>query len=205
MAGLNAQTAGADERWAKAERYARGFADNGMGEALRIYYTRYFPAGVVLYVVALVLVGSLLSGDEPTEWGFILQIGAVLFALLAAIAGFTYNAKRMRPRAELGKNLSITVALNTDEQKYVKRVVAGKEPPPQDPIRLTVARSVAVQARKTNATFLLVAPMYSYCLGSIPGSLFAFWLVLVAVFVLAAVLVFRDFRRAGRLLATTAR
>ncbi|MHA7145142.1 hypothetical protein ACX80U_10535 [Arthrobacter sp. TmT3-37] len=204
MAELNTRTAGADARWAKAGRYAQGFADNGIGEALRIYYTRYFPAGVVLYIGALALVGTLLSGDNPIEWGFIVQVGALLFALFAAIAGFTYNAKRIKPRAELGKNLSITIGLEVDEQMYVKRVISGKEPPPQDPVRLIVARSVAVQVRKTNATNLLVVPMYSYCLGSIPGALFFFWIIIVAVFLLAAVLLFRDFRRAGRFLAATA-
>ncbi len=174
MAELNARTAGADARWAKAGRYAQGFADNGIGEALRVYYTRYFPAGVVLYIGALALIVPLLSGNEPTDWGSVLQFGSFLFALLAAVAGLTYNAKRIKPRAELGKNLSITIGLEVDEQKYVKRVISGKELPPQDPVRLMVARSVAVQARKTNATNLLVVPMYSYCLGSIPGELFFF-------------------------------
>jgi hypothetical protein len=203
VAELDAQTAGADARWAEAGLYAQGFADNGIGEALRVYYTRYFPAGVVLYIGALALVGPLLSGDEPTKWRFILQVGAVLFALLAAITGFTYNAKRIKPRGELGKNLSLTIGLEAEEQKYVKRVINGKEPPPQDPVRLAVIRSVAVQARKNNATNLLVVPMYSYCLGSIPGNLFIFWIIASALFVLAAILLFRDFRRAGRFLAAT--
>ena len=136
MAGLDDLRAEANERWAKAERYAQGFADNGMGEALRVYYTRYFPAGVIVYVGALALVGSLLSGDEPTDWRRVLQAGSFLFALLAAIAGLIYNSKRIKPRAELGRNLSITVALDGDEQKYVKRVINGKEPPPKDPVRL---------------------------------------------------------------------
>lgn len=204
MAGLDDLTKESHERWAKAERYARGFADNGMGEALRIYYTRYFPIGVLLYIGALALVGSLLSGDEPAEWGFILQVGALLFALLAAIAGLIYNAKRIKPRAELGRNLSITIALEVDEQKYVKRVISGKEPPPKDPVRLAVARSVAVQNRKNYATNLLVAPMYSYCLGSIPGNLTIFWVIIVAMFVAATLLFVREFRRAGRFLAATA-
>lgn len=204
MAELGARTAEADARWAKAGRYAQGFADNGMGEALRVYYTCYFPAGVVLYIGALALIVPLLSGGEPTDWGSVLQFGSFLFALLAAVAGFTYNAKRIKPRAELGKKLSITIGLEVDEQKYVKRVISGKEPPPQDPVHLMVARSVAVQARKTNATNLLVVPMYSYCLGSIPGGLSFFWIIIVAVFVLAAILFLRDFRRAGRFLAATA-
>lgn len=203
MAGIDDLMSESDGRWAKAERYARGFADHGMGDALRVYYTRYFPAGVVLYVGALALAGSLLSGDEPTDWSSVLQAGAFLFGLLAAIAGLIYNAKRIKPRAELGKNLSITIGLEQDEQKYVRRVISGKEAPPQDPVRLAVARAVAVQTRKTQATNLLVAPMYSYCLGSIPGSLFIFWIILSGCFALTVILFFRDFRRAGRFLTAT--
>ncbi len=204
MAGLDDLRAEATERWAKAARYAQGFADNGMGEALRVYYTRYFPAGVILYVGALALVGSLLSGGEPTNWRLVLQAGSFLFALLAAIAGLIYNSKRIKPRAELCRNLSITIALNVDEQKYVKRVINGKEPAPEDPVRLAVARSVAVQTRRTNATNLLVVPMYSYCLGGVPGNLFIFWAIVATLFTLATILSTREFRRAGQFLAATA-
>jgi hypothetical protein len=84
-------------RWAKAERYARGFADNGVGEALRVYYTRYFPAGVALYVVALIVVSSLLYGEEPIDWRFVVQGAAPAFGFLAGGAGLIYNAKKLRP------------------------------------------------------------------------------------------------------------
>lgn len=76
VAGLDDLTSKANERWTRAERYARGFADNGMGEALRVYYTRYFPAGLVLYVGALILIASLLYGDELPNWALVLQGGA---------------------------------------------------------------------------------------------------------------------------------
>ncbi|MHA7192012.1 hypothetical protein ACX80N_17145 [Arthrobacter sp. MDT2-16] len=203
MAGLDDLRAEANERWAKAERYAQGFADNGMGEALRVYYTRYFPAGVVLYVGALALVGSLLY-DGPPNLSLVLQGGAALFGLLAAIAGLIYNARRVKPRAELGKNLSITIGLEVDEQKYVRRVITGKEPPPQDPVRLAVARSVAVQSRKTQATNLLTVPLNSYCLGGLFGDLSFLWMGITAVFLVTTILFAREFRQTGRFLAATA-
>ncbi|MHA7144983.1 hypothetical protein ACX80U_09735 [Arthrobacter sp. TmT3-37] len=191
-----------DGRWAKAERYARGFADNGMGEALRVYYTRYFPVGVVLYVAALALITPLVY-DGPPNWSLVLQGGAALFGLLAAIAGLIYNAKRVRPRAELGRNLSITIGLKVDEQKYLRRVINGKEDPPQDPVRRAVARSVAVQSRKTQATNLLTVPLYSYCLGGLFGDLSFLWMGIAAVFLVTTILFAREFRRAGRFLAAT--
>ncbi|MHA7219236.1 hypothetical protein ACX80L_10120 [Arthrobacter sp. MDT1-48-3] len=203
MAGLDDLMSESDGRWAKAERYARGFADNGMGEALRVYYTRYFPVGVVLYVAALTLITPFLY-DEPPQWSLVLQGGAALFGLLAAIAGLIYNAKRVKPRAELGQNLSITIGLEVDEQKYLRRVISGKKAPPQDPVRLAVARSVAVQSRKTQATNLLIEPMYSYCLGGLFGDLSFLWMGIAAVFLITTVLFAREFRRAGRFLATTA-
>ncbi|WP_157940116.1 hypothetical protein [Arthrobacter ruber] len=204
MAGLDDLTSEANERWAKAERYAHGFADNGMGEALRVYYTRYFPAGVILYAGALALVGSLLSGDEPTNWRLVLQAGSFLFALLAAIAGLIYNSKRVKPRAELGKNLSITIGLEVDEQKYLRRAITGKEPPPQDPVRLAVARSVAVQSRKTQATNLLTVPLHSYGLGGLFEDLSFLWMGITAVFLVTTILFAREFRQTGRFLAATA-
>lgn len=202
--GLDDLMAGSDDRWAKAERYARGYADNGMGEVLRIYYTRYFPAGVILYAAFLVLVGPLVSGDGPTDWLFVAQGGAALFGLLAAVAGLIYNAKRLRPRVELASNLAIVFPLEKDEQKYLRRVINGKEPAPQDPVRLSVARSVAVQTRKTHATNLLVVPLYSYCLGNVAGPLSIFWIILSPVFVITTIIFVREFRETGHFLAATA-
>lgn len=119
------------------------------------------------------------------------------------IAGLIYNAKRLKPRAELGKNLSITVGLEPDEQKYVRRVITGKTPAPLDPVRLAVARSAAVQSRKNQATNLLIVPMYSYCLGGLGGNLSFLWIALTGVFLVITVLFVRQFRQAGRFLAYT--
>lgn len=186
----------------EAERYARGFSDNGMGEALQVYYTRYFPAGVIVYAGLLALIGLLVSGDESTNWRVVAQLGIGTSGLLAAVAGLIYNARRLKPCVDLGRNLSITFPLEKDEQKYVKRVVNGKEPAPEDPVRLT-ARSFAVQTRKNLATNLLVIPVYSYCLANVVEDLSIFWIVLSAVFVLITILLVREFRRAGRFLAAT--
>lgn len=203
MAGLDDLTAGADERWVRAERYARGFADNGMGEALRVYYTRYFPAGVILYAIVVAVIAPLLY-DGPPNWSRVLQGSAALFGLLAAIAGLIYNVKRVKPRAKVGRNLSITIGLEVDEQKYLRRVITGKVPAPQDSVRLAVARSVAVQSRKTQATNLLTVPLYSYCLGGLFGDLSFVWMGITAVFLVTTILFTREFRRTGRFLATTA-
>lgn len=99
MAELDDSTEESIERWSKAARYARGFADNGMGEALRVYYTRYFPTGVILYAVVFALVGILVSGDKPVEWLTVAQLGISVGGLLGVIAGLVYNTKRLKPRA----------------------------------------------------------------------------------------------------------
>jgi hypothetical protein len=203
VAGLDDLTAASTERWSKAARYARGFADNGMGEALRVYYTRYFPAGVILYAAVLTLVAPLLSGDEPTDWRLVVQLGVSIGGLLGVIAGLVYNAKRLKPRVEVGRNLSITFPLEKDEQKYVKQVINEQEPAPEDPVQLTVARSFAVQTRKNTGTFLLIAPLYICMVANGLTGFPIFWILIAAVFIVLITLMVREFRRAGRFLATT--
>jgi hypothetical protein len=204
VAGLDDLTAESTERWARAGRYARGFADNGMGEALRVYYTRYFPTGVILYIGALTLAAPLLSGDEPTDWRLVVQLGVSSGGLLGMIAGLVYNAKRLKPRVEVGRNLSITFPLEKDEQKYVKRVINGQEPAPEDPARLTVARAFAVQTRKNTGTFLLIAPLYICMVANGLTGFPIFWITIAAGFAVGITLMVREFRRAGQFLATTA-
>lgn len=204
MSGLDDLMADSDDRWAKAERYARGYADHGMGEALRIYYTRYFPLGVAVYAGVLILVGPLIFREKPTDWQLIAQGGVSSFALLAAVAGLVYNAKRLRPQVSLASDLAIVFPLDKQEQKYVKRVVNGKEPVPEDPAHLLVARSVAVQTRKNLATQLLIFPVYSYCLVYLLGDLYVFWVILTILFAVAVILLIREFRRTGHFLTSTA-
>ena len=204
MAGLDDLMAGSTERWSRAGRYARWFADNGIGEALRVYYTRYFPAGIILYAAVLALVGVLVSGGGPVEWLLVIQLGISIGGLLGIIAGLIYNTKRLKPRVEVGKNLSITFPLERDEQKYVKRVINGKEPAPEDPVRLTVARAFAVQTRKNTATFLLIAPLYICLVADGLTGMPIFWIIVAAVFAVGITLMVKEFRRAGRFLTITA-
>jgi hypothetical protein len=204
VAELDDLTAASTERWSKAGRYARGFTDNGMGEALRVYYTRYFPTGIILYAAVLTLVAPLLSGDEPTDWHLVVQLGVSIGGLLGSIAGLVYNAKRLKPRVEVGRNLSITFPLEKNEQKYVKRVINGRESAPEDPVQLTVARAFAVQTRKNSATFLLIAPLYICMVANGLTGFPIFWILIAAVFIVLITLMVREFRRAGRFLAVTA-
>lgn len=201
MAGLDDLKAESNDRWAKTERYARGYADNGVGEALRIYYTRYFPLGVFLLIALVITLGPFLFPDEPTDWLFAAQLGITVFGLLSLVGGLIYNAKRLRPRVELGSNLAITFPLEKEEQKYLRRAINGKEPVPDK--HLQVARAVAVQTRKGLATALLVAPMYSYTIGLALGQLNWFYLLLVALFAGTTIFQVRDFRREGRFLQAT--
>lgn len=166
---------------------SRGFADDGMGEALGVYYTRYFPVGALIIVAHVVVVSPLLFPDEPNRWKVTAQLGFFVFALCALVGGLIYNATRLKPRVELGSNLAIVLPLEKEEQKYLRRVINGQEPVPDK--HLTVARAVAVQTRKGTATSLLVAPMYSYPIGAAFGQLTWFWIILAAVF--AGVTVFR--------------
>lgn len=47
VSGIGDLMAESDDRWAKATRRAQGIADNGMGKALRAYYSVYFLLGLL--------------------------------------------------------------------------------------------------------------------------------------------------------------
>jgi hypothetical protein len=79
---------------------------------------------------------------QPRGRLFIAQINITVLALLSLIGGLIYNAKHLRPRAELSSNLAIVFPLTTEEQKYLRRVITGREPALEDPVRLQVARCV---------------------------------------------------------------
>ncbi len=185
-------------RWVTAERRAAGVRDNGMGEALRIYYTRYFPVGAVL-LLALGAGGAyLLFRDEGTAWQLHLQFGVILMSTGGLVGGLVYNAKRLKPKADLG-TVSVMISLNKTDQDSVKRQIAGKEEP--DLEHLVVVRAAAVQMRKGNATFLLILPFYAYLIGTLD----TWWLGVPAgaMLLTGAILIVRDFRRQGRFLSTT--
>lgn len=62
MSGLDDLISESNDRWAEAERRAKGVADHGLGEALKRYYTLYFPVGLVV----LVGLGTLSLPDGPS-------------------------------------------------------------------------------------------------------------------------------------------
>ncbi len=198
MKGTSDQVTEPPSRWVTAERRAAGIRDNGMGEALRIYYTRHFPVGAVV-LLALGAGGAyLLFGDERPAWQTYLQFGVLLTTTGCLVGGLVYNSKRLKPKAELG-TVSVLISLNKTDQDSVKRQIAGKEEP--DLEHLAVVRAAAVQMRKGNATLLLIVPGYA----SFLGTLDRWWLVVPACALLLtfAILTARDFRRQGRFLSNT--
>jgi hypothetical protein len=176
MAGVEDPKTAADTRWAKAGQYAQGYADNGMGEALRVYYTRYLPLGALAIVLLLALLGPIVIPDGPEQVPTLVQAGWFIFAITALAGGLVYNAKRLKPRVKLGSNVAITFPLEKDEQKALMRGINGKEPVPAN--HLSVARAA--------------------------GHLDWVYLAFFAAFAVLAVLQVRSFRRQGRFLAATA-
>jgi hypothetical protein len=192
----------ADARWAKAERYAQGYADNGMGKALRVYYTRYLPLGILAIVLLLALVGPIVIPDGPEKVVTLVQAGWFIFAIAALVGGLVYNAKQLKPRVKLGSNVAITFPLEKDEQKALMRGINGKEPVPEQ--HLQVARASAVRGRKDAGTTLLIVPTYTYFIGQAVGNLDWVYLAFFVAFAVLAVPQVRSFQRQGRFLAATA-
>lgn len=208
MGGLDDLLAQSNERWASATRRAQGLTDKGLGDAVRIYYTRFFPIGLLVLLLLGTLIGTFAFRAEPAEWPRFLVFGCFLAALGAAIGGFVYNAKRVRPAADVGR-IDVLLSLESHEQKHLRRQILGKAP--LEPEHLAVARGAAVQIRKGLATQLVLAPIYPLAFipqavnfmmrgDTVIGWVMAVWVV--ALFVGAGLLV-RDFRRAGRFLERT--
>jgi hypothetical protein len=185
-------------RWVTAERWAAGTRDNGIGEAVRIYYTRYFPALALLLLAAGTIGSYLLFEDELASWIDHVRTGTLLTATGSLIGGFVYNAKRLKPSVNLGR-ADTMVALNKADQAWVRRQIAGKEPPDQE--HLAVVRAAAVQMRKQTATALLIMPSYLYLLAI--ASEAGLWAVGGVLLLAGMFLTVRDFRRQGRFLAET--
>ncbi|WP_152915934.1 hypothetical protein [Arthrobacter sp. RIT-PI-e] len=195
-------------RWAKAEKYAQGYADHGMSRALTVYYTRYFPLITLTAFSSAVLIAFLRAGGGPLDWWFIGWSGTYLFALGAVIGGLTYNSKRLKPSVELGSTLSIVMPLENDEQRALTRGINGKQSVPDE--HLTIARSLAVLRRKNTATGLLLGPAMTYVLAprfsspSPEGSIDWFFLTVLTLLITTLVLSIRFFRRQGHFLTATA-
>ncbi|MBT2512418.1 hypothetical protein [Arthrobacter sp. ISL-30] len=209
MSGIDDLMAESNDRWADAMRRAQGVEDNGLGEAVKTYYTRYFPAGFLILVATGTIGGTLAFPGTPERWPTFLTFGFLLGFLGALIVGLVYNSKKVVPAAKLGR-INVLLSLENEEKKQVRRQIAGKAP--IDPEHLSVTRAAAVQLRKGLATQLLLAPLYPLIfipqvmnLALRGDSLFA-WLMAIGVGVVVAGvgLLARDFRRAGRFLTSTA-
>ncbi|WP_181038499.1 hypothetical protein [Arthrobacter sp. ZGTC131] len=157
MSGMDDLMAESNDRWADAMRRAQGIEDNGLGEAVKTYYTRYFPAGLFILVAAGTMGGILAFRATLAEWASFLMFGFLLAVLGILIGGLVYNAKKVVPAANLGK-IDVLLSLESEEQKQVRRQIAGKAP--IDPEHLEVTRAAAVQLRKGLATQMLLQPMF---------------------------------------------
>lgn len=208
MSGIDDLMAESDDRWAQAARRAQGIADNGLGTAVKIYYTRYFPAGVIVLIAAGTGLGILAFGEDRAGWLLYLVLGLGLAAIGSLIGGLVYSAKKVVPAANFGR-IDVLLSLEKGERKQIQLQIAGRAD--LDPDHLAVIRAAAVQRRKGLATQLLLLP--SYPLYFIPQSMnFALrgdrtgaWLMAIgaAVLLFGWVLLIRDFRRTGRFLART--
>lgn len=209
MSGIDDLMAESRERWASAGRRSQGIEDNGLGEAVKTYYTRYFPAGLFALAAAVAVAGILAFPGTPGMWPTLLSFGFLLGVLAGVVGGLIYNAKKVVPAASLGK-IDVLLSLESEEQKQVRRQIAGKAP--IDPEHLAVTRAAAVQLRKGLATQLLLQPLMP--LVFIPQAVNFAWdgenlaALLMATAVVGTVIadgfLIRDFRRAGRFLTRTA-
>ena len=208
MSGIDDLMAESNERWTVAMRRAESVQDNGLGEAIKTYYTRYFPLGLALSVAVGAAIGALILPDTADKGPILLALGISLAACTALIGGLIYNAKKVVPAVQFGR-IDVLLSLESDERKRIRRQIAGKAS--IDTEHLPVVRAAAVQLRKKVATQLLLQPMIP--LFFIPQAVnFArrgdgpfgwFMTIGAAVLVLGLGFLARDFRRAGRFLATT--
>lgn len=209
MSGIDDLMAESNDRWAKAKRRAQGIEDNGLGDALKTYYTRYFPAGFLILVTAGTIGGTLAFPGIRERWPTFLAFGLVLGFLGALIGGLVYNAKKVVPAANVGR-IDVLLSLASEEQKQVHRQITGKAP--LDPEHLAVTRAAAVQVRKRLATQLFLQPLFPLIFipqgmnFALRGDTAVAWLMAIGagVAVVGVGLLVRDFRRAGRFLTQTA-
>lgn len=204
MSGIDDLRPRPNDRWAASTRQAQGIADQGLGGALKAYYTLYFPAGVIILVTAGTVGGMLAFGGGPAGWPSFLVFGFFLAVLGAATGGFIYNSKRIVPAAETGR-IDVLLSLEDEERKDIRRQVLGKAP--VDPEHLVVSQAAAVQLRKNLATQLIWMSVFPlvFIPQVIRGAGFISWFMAagVLVMVIGAMYVVRDFRRAGRFLDHT--
>jgi hypothetical protein len=175
-----------------------------LGEAVKRYYTLYFPVGLVVLVGLGTLFARWAFGPAE-DWLISLGIGFGLPGLGTIIGGLIYNAKKVRPAVELGR-IDVLVSLTDDEQKQIRRQILGKAPINAE--HVAVARAAAVQHRKNLATQLILLPTLPlvFLPQAVPGSSDIWWLMAIGLLGYGAggPMEAREFRRAGRFLASTA-
>jgi hypothetical protein len=208
LSGIEDLMAESNERWAQATKRAHGLADHGLGEAVKVYYTRILPGGVIVLVMIGSVVAVLAFGGSFGDWPSYIPFGVMLAGVGAMIGGLIFNSKKVVPAADYG-NVDVTLSLTSEERKHVRRQIAGRAT--VVPEHLTVTRGAAVQMRKALATQLLIMPFYP--LVFIPQALntagrdnpFAWFFVCVILLLLIGIIfLVRDFGRSGRFLARTA-
>ncbi|YCK83075.1 hypothetical protein M1D89_07550 [Arthrobacter sp. D3-18] len=209
MSGIDDLNSASNDRWAKARRRAQGLADHGVGDALKVYYTRYFPAGFILLTAVGTVVARWAFGDSVRSWVQYVLFGSLLACLGAFIGAFVYNAKRISPRIESG-TLGVLISLESSEQKYIRRQISGRVPLNDE--HLVVARGAAVQLRKNLAfqvlllpvnTLILLPQCINFSLGedTVLALIFAIAVIIGAV---GAAFTIREFVQTGRFLESTA-
>lgn len=208
MSGIDDLLAGSNDRWEHAARRASGIVDNGLGAAVKNYYTRYFPAGVIVLIAVGTGLGTLAFGGAPAGLSLYLVFGFALAAIGTLIGGLAYNARKVVPAANIGR-MDVLLSLEKGEQKQVRRQIAGKAV--IEPEHLAVVRAAAVQRRKGLATQLLIMPFYTFIFVpqsvnfALRGDGSAAWFMAIGVVVILFGIGFivRDFLRTGRFLART--
>lgn len=204
MSGIDDLLAESNDRWARAMKKARGVEDLGLGPAVKNYYTRYFPGGALVLLIAGMWVGTLIFPVTPSSWASHLSLGFLFVAAGATIGGLIYNAKKIASAVRLN-TVDVLYPLAPEERKSISRQIAGKTP--VDKEHLVIVRAGAVQQRKSLATQLVVMPGYLFVLvGQVSGWVgrgdpFLWILAVVTIFgIVAVVLIVRDFKRTTRFL-----
>lgn len=81
MGAIEDLMAESNERWAQAAKRAQGLADNGLGEAVKAYYTRFWLVGVMVLVAIGSVVAALAFGASVGNWPSYLAFGLMLAGL----------------------------------------------------------------------------------------------------------------------------
>jgi hypothetical protein len=203
---LSSDTTNADQRWARARSLADGFLDAEMPRRRRRVLLWIAALAVSTWVLGILL--ALLVPDDMTSRGessidrpaLLVGSSVLLLGLLISIGGFVW-AKRTGRYITRWKQ--VVSPLKLSERKWVMKQIRGKIEPDPDKLPILVAF-----ARQIRATTVGVAPLFVGAammpLGTtiVAGSEFARWLIVaaLALFAVAAGLMTRDYRLAGKFL-----